>query len=167
MCLRGLDVKLKKIFAMEIALVLVVITITIVFVELTPYLASSFENGSIDAFKQKSYPKGTLSLVRGKSVTVPFNYSSYDPSIIVLDLSFETCDKPGYLVLYCNYKEISNIFITSETSPLTLNLISVSGLDWVEPVTAMSGINELLFESASQNGYEGTLTCQISLRGSR
>ena len=47
MCLRGLDVKLKKIFAMEIALFLVVITVTIVFVELTPFLASSFENGSM------------------------------------------------------------------------------------------------------------------------
>jgi hypothetical protein len=159
--------KLKKIFAVEITLVLIVLIVIMVFIETAPYLASSRDNDSIGVFDQKSYPKRTLSLASGKSANATFNYSSYDPSIIVLDLSFETCEKPGYFLLYCNYREIVNIFINSETPPLTLNLISVSGLDWVEPPSAMFGLNELLFESPSQDGYAGTLAYQISLRGSR
>jgi len=160
-------VKLKKLFAVEITLVLVVITVTMVFVEVTPYLVSSRANGSIGVFKQESYPRGTLRLTSGQLANSTFKYSSYDPSIIVLNLSFEICEKPGYLILYCNYREIAKLFINPETPPITLNLVSFSGLDWIEPPTAMFGLNELVFESASKDGYAGTLTYQINLRGSR
>ena len=159
--------KLKKLFAVEIASIVVLVAVVVVFVGVTPYLGSSEQSYSIDMYQKKSYPKSEISLARGQNENVTFAYNTYDPSIIVLDLSFETCENPGYLNVYCNYRTIASLYIDQETPPLTLNLISVSGLDWVEPLTAMSGINEFVFESQSQNGYAGTLNFQITLRGSR
>jgi len=106
-------------------------------------------------------------MTNGASITLPFNYSSFDPAIIILELAIQTCETPGYLSIYCNYRNVASIFIDSQTQPITFNLISVAGIDWAEIPTAMFGRNELLFESEAPNGYEGSLTYQITLKGSR
>jgi len=106
-------------------------------------------------------------LTSGGFAIIPFEYSSYDPAIIVLEVAVLNCENPGNFTLYCNYRNIASAWANSETPPLTLNLISVAGSDWIEPRSAMFGLNELLFESNAQNGYSGKLSYQITIRGSR
>ena len=59
---------LKKLFVVEIAVVIVVIVLITVFVEITPYLAASSQNGQIGVFNQREYAQrnGDAS-VRSKS----------------------------------------------------------------------------------------------------
>jgi hypothetical protein len=118
-------------------------------------------------YNSKLHLKGTLSLTSGGFAIIPFEYSSYDPAIIVLEVAVLNCENPGNFTLYCNYRNIASAWANSETPPLTLNLISVAGSDWIEPRSAMFGLNELLFESNAQNGYSGKLSYQITIRGSR
>lgn len=159
--------KLKKILVFEILSFVAVLLMIMATLKLIPSLQPSQQNTSIELYSARSLPKHTITLASGGSATLPFIYSSYDPAIIILELSFQTCEEPGYLTLYCNYRRIASIFVNPETPPLFFNLISVSGSDWVEISTGMFGLNELLFMSESQNGYAGTLTYQITLRGSR
>jgi hypothetical protein len=144
-----------------------VLLLAITAFELIPSLQPSNDDSSIDMYNSKLHLKGTLSLTSGGFAIIPFEYRSYDPAIIVLELSVLNCENPGNFTLYCNYRSIASVWANSETPPVTLNLISVSGSDWIEPVSAMFGLNELLFESNDQNGYSGNLSYQITIRGSR
>ena len=45
---------LKRLFVVEIAVVIVVIVLIAVFVEVTPYLAASSQDGQIGVYNQKS-----------------------------------------------------------------------------------------------------------------
>ena len=159
--------KLKTIVTFEVLSFAAVLLTVMATLGLVPSLQPSKQNTSIGLYSTISFPKNTIKLASGGSVNMPFKYSSYDPAIIILELSFQTCEEPGYLIIYCNYRRVASIFVSPETPPLILNLISVSGSDWVERPSAMFGRNELLFESESQNGYAGNLTYQITLRGSR
>ena len=98
---------------------------------------------------------------------IRFNYTSYDPSITVIDIYFDSTENPGKLDLFCNYRKVSAINVNKETKKMTLNLVSFSGVDWVEPMTSMFGLNEMVFESNINDGYEGTFRYQITFRGSR
>ena len=159
--------RLKRIVFFEIVSVVAVLLAAMAALVLIPSLQPSKQNASISLYSVRSFPKNTITLTSGAAINVPFDYSSYDPAIIVLELSFQNCEEPGHLTLYCNYRRVASIFAGPETPALFLNLISVSGSDWVEPPSAMFGTNELLFESELQNGYEGSLTYQVTLRGSR
>lgn len=159
--------KLTKIVFFEVLSFVALLLVVMVALELIPFLQPSKQNNSISLYSSVSYPENTVTLTNGGSVIAPFSYSSYDPAIIVVKLSFQTCEKQGYLLVYCNYRNVASVFVEPEAPPVVLNLISFSGTDWVEPPSAMFGMNELLFESESQNGYAGTLSYQITLRGSR
>lgn len=159
--------KLKKIIFLEIISLVFILLLAIVAFDLIPSLKPSDENSSIDMYTSKSHLKGTLSLTLGGFAIIPFEYSSYDPAIIILEISFLNCKNPGTLTLHLNYRNIASVLVNSDSPPLTLNLISVAGSDWIEPLSAMFGLNELLLESNDQNGYSGNLSYQITIRGSR
>ena len=159
--------KLEKIVLLEVLFFAALLLTIMATLELIPFLQPSKHNTSIGLYNAISFPKNTIKLTSGEFVKIPFQYSSYDPAIIILELSFQTCEEPGYLIIYCNYIRVTSIFVSPETPPLYLNLISFSGTDWVEPPSAMFGLNELIFESEPKNGYAGNLTYQITLRGSR
>ncbi len=161
--------KLKSLFAFEIAAVAVAIIVIMFFVEFTPYLASSKPNSQIGVYNQREYAKGSVSLAMGQTASAQFNYSTYDPAILVVDLAFQNWQNSGYLSLYCNGRVIATIQATPNNPSVRLTTISVSGWDWVKPpsVNAFTYGNEVTFVSEPENGYEGNFSYQISIRGSR
>ena len=159
--------KLKGLFLIEIVVLVGIALFSIIYFWSAPYLGSSDQYQSIPAYSQKSEPIRYLSLDKGSLAIVRFNYTSYDPSIIVLDLSFDSIIQPGKFEIFCNYKLVTTVNVKPETPRVSLNLVSFSGLDWVEPMTAMFGINDLVFESNELDGYVGSLSYQITFRGSR
>jgi hypothetical protein len=160
--------KLKKLFVIEIAAIVVVIAVLLLLVEVSPFLASSKPNSSVAVYDQKEFAKSVATLTRGQRATVAFNYSTYDPSILVLNILFQSWKTPGNLSIYCNVKLLTTIFATPEKSQITLNVVSLSGLDWVDSpnLTSPNAINRIIFVS-DENGYEGTFSYELYIRGSR
>ena len=164
--------RFKRFFIVEIALLAAVVATLMFLVEVFPYLTSSKTGSSIDVYDQRTFAKDTVTLTTGQKATarafVPFNYSTYDPSILVLDLLFQSWQNPGNLSIYCNDKIITTVYASSEKSQVTLNIVSFSGLDWVESPTraSTSTINRIVFAS-DENGYEGTFDYELFMRGSR
>jgi hypothetical protein len=161
--------KLKKLFLVEIVTVVVILVFIMLFVEVTPYLASSKPNSQIGVYNQKEFASDLVTLAIGESAYARFNYSTYDPAILVIDLSFQNWQTPGYLTLYCNGRIIATVYASSSNPTMHFTTISVSGWDWVQPPSLNSFTygNEVTFTSEPQNGYEGTFSCVISIRGSR
>ena len=159
--------RLSKIVFFEVVFSVAILLSVMVALDMIPFLQPSNQVNSIGLYSSIYYPEKTVTLESGDFKIAPFSFSSYDPAIIILKLSFQNSEEQGYLTVYCNYRSIASIFVRSDTPPVFLNLISVSGGDWVEPPSAMSGMNELLFESKSENGFTGTFSYQITLRGSR
>ena len=166
--------KLKKIITIEIASVAVVLVVVLAFVEITPYLVSSNQNNQIGVFDQREFAKNTVSLLAGQKASCRFNYSSFDPAILVVDLAFKSWQTPGYLSLYCNGILIVTIEATQRNSNVQLTSITVSGYDLVKPHYQLSQVfstytygNEISFLSSVEKGYEGTFSYKISIRGSR
>jgi hypothetical protein len=164
--------KLKKLIIAEIVLVAVILIAAMVVIEGIPYLEAS-QNSSISMYQEKEYAKGSVTLARGETAQTGFNYSTYDPAILVLELSFQSWQNPGNLTFYCNKKPFASIIATPETSSTSLTVISLSGKDWVQtsspsvrsPFPSGYG-NEITFSSESLNGYAGTFNYRISVRGS-
>ena len=103
-----------------------------------------------------------------------FNYSTYDPAILVVDLKFNDWQRSGTLSLYCN----GILFDTLEASPSNPSVestaITFSGFELVKSPPSKLAIssvfgygNEISFFSSPENGYEGTFSYQVSIRGSR
>ena len=163
--------KLKKLFAIEVGSVAIVIIAIMFFVEVTPYLASSKPNSQIGVFNQKVYAQETVTLKQGERTQSRFNYTTYDPAILVVDLKFQSWDRPGYLSLYCNGILIVTIDATPKNPDVQLTTITVSGYDLVKPPAGYSYSytygNEIALLSDPSNGFEGTFNYQISIRGSR
>ena len=164
--------RFKKLFAVEIVLLVAIVAALLFLVEVFPFLASSELSSSITVFSQRGFANDTVTLTAGQKATarafVTFNYSTYDPSILVLDLLFNSWQNPGNLSIYCNDKIITTIYASSEKPQVTLNTVSFSGLDWVDsPTRASAGaINRIVFVS-DENGYEGTFSYKLYMRGSR
>lgn len=160
---------MKKLFAAEIVLVVVILVVILVFVEVTPYLASANQSDQIDMYTQKEFAKGNATLVKGESVSARFNYTTYDPAILIVDLTFQNWQRPGDLSLYCNGRIIATLQATPDNPKVHLSTISVSGFDIVKAPAPNSFTygNELTFVSDLQNGYQGDFSYQISIRGSR
>jgi hypothetical protein len=161
--------KLKKLFAVEIALFVVVLVVVLFFVEVTPYLASSKPDSQIGVYNEKQFAVGTVELTAGQTVSAQFNYSTYDPAILVVDLTFQNWQMPGALSIYCNGRVIATILATPNNPTVRLTTISVSGWDWVKPPSLNSFTygNEVTFVSEPGNGYQGAFSYQIDIRGSR
>jgi hypothetical protein len=160
-------VKLKGVFILEIAIIIGLLVGAITFLLLMPELGSTQQYESLDSYTQKTNPIHYITIIKDQPGLVRFNYTSYDPSIIVLDLYFDSIEKPGDFDIFCNYKHVTTVTVTPESKNTTINLVSFSGLDWVEPLTSMFGLNDLVFESSDSNGFLGTISYQISFRGSR
>ena len=167
---------LKKLFVAEIAIVVVVVVVVVAFVEITPYLATSNQNGQIGVFNQREYVNETVTIQRGQTAVSKFNYETYDPAILKIDIEFKEWKKPGNLSLYCNYILIESFDATPQNPIFKTTSITFSGAELVKPPPLDLGmassaqffsINILYFESPLEDGYEGTFNYQISIRGSR
>jgi hypothetical protein len=161
--------KTKKLFAIEIASAVIVLTAILVIVEVSPYLSSSQANAQIGMYNERTYAKGLVTLALGQTSSAQFNYSTYDPAILVMDLAFQDWQIPGQLSLYCNGRLIATIRATPDNPNVRLSTISVSGWDWVKPpsINSFTYGNEVSFVSEPVDGFEGTFTYQIDIRGSR
>ncbi len=165
---------MKKTITLEITLVVVILVVVLIIVQFTPYLASSSQNDKVGVFNQKPYVQNTVSLLAGQKASCRFNYSSFDPAILVIDLTFESWLTPGYLSLYCNGVLIVTIEATPRNPDVQLTTVTVSGYDLVKPHYQLTGLlttytygNEISFLSTVNNGYEGIFGYKISIRGSR
>ncbi len=168
--------KLKKLFAVEIVAFVIILVLIMIFIEFTPYLASASQNNSIGVYNEKVFASGNLTLAVGESAGAQFNYSTFDPAILVVDLTFQNWQTPGYLSVYCNGLLVSTVLATPQTPQVELNILSLSGLDIVKPRSAISYYqlndvytygNEITFRPQIQNGYEGTFAYKIMIRGTR
>jgi hypothetical protein len=161
--------KLKKLFAVEIASAVIVLLVILVIVEVTPYLASANQNSQIGMYNQKEFAQGTVTLTQGQITSAQFNYSTYDPAILIVDISFQSWQNSGHLSLYCNGRLIATINASPDNPNVRFSTISVSGWDWVKPpsVNSYTYGNQVTFISDPENGYEGDFNYQISIRGSR
>lgn len=165
---------LKKLVVFEIAAVIVAIVLVTVFVGITPYLVSSGQNGQIGVFNQREYAQQTVTIQNGQSKSSRFNYTTYDPAILVVNLKFQDWQKPGVLSMYCNGILIDTFDATPRDPYIKSATVTFSGFDLVKPPSSRLGIsyqfaygNEISFLSPIENGYEGTFNYQISIRGSR
>ena len=165
---------LKKLIAIEIAAVVVAIVLITVFVGITPYLSSSGQNSQIGVFNQREYAKESVMLQQGQSVSSRFNYTTYDPAILVVDLKFQDWQKPGSLFMYCNGILVTTFDATPSNPNIESTTITFSGFDLVKPPPSKLTMsyqytygNEISFSSPVEKGYEGTFSYQISIRGSR
>jgi hypothetical protein len=159
--------KLKKLIAVEAAGVALVLILLVILVDFTSYLGSSNQKDRISLYVEKEYAEGNITVVPGRIAFVRFNYSSYEPAILVLELVFQSWESTGYLNIRCNNRAIGPIFASPENSTVRLNVVSTSGAEWVEPLSSMFGLNEVTFESGLENGFIGILSYKIKLRGSR
>ena len=158
--------KLRKIVVLEITVIILVLISILAFIEVTSYLGSS-QNAKIGLYNEREYAKGNVTVFPGETAIVQFTYLSYEPTILVLDLTFKSVDKPGYLVIRCNNRMLHPILANQENSSVSLNAVSVSGAEWVEPLSAMFGFNEVTFETGLENGFEGVVDYRVNLRGTR
>lgn len=159
--------KLKKLIFVEIAILIVALLLVLVLVGVAPYLRSSKQKNTIALYQEREFARGNTTLEVGETTSVKFTYPSYDPAILILDIEILTLKSPGYLVLRCNSRIFASVFVGSEDSHLSFTGVSFSGRDWVQPPSSMFGLNEIAFESESNNGYAGTFSYKISSRGSR
>ena len=157
--------KLKRLIVAE-SLVLLVILVAVVFsFQLIPGLQP--QQNQIGMYKQISYNENSLTIARDQWITKTFNYTNFDPAIILLQVDLKECREIGYLNIYCNYRKIVSLYLMPQNGSATFCLFSCSGFDWIEPLSDMSGLNDLLFESPIIGGFEGSFTYQLSFRGSR
>ncbi len=160
-------------FILEIAGAIFIIVVVAVFIEVTPYLSSG-QTSQIGVFNQRVYAEKTLTISQGQKASTQFNYTTYDPAILVIDLSFKNWQNPGNLSVYCNGLKIASFESTPSNPSLELTTITFSGYDLVRPPApkiAMSNIftygNEISFVSGQANGFAGTFSYEVSIRGSR
>jgi hypothetical protein len=170
----GNALNLKKLFVAEIAIVVVAIVVVTVFVEISPFLSASNQMGQIGVYNQREYAQETVTLGRGQRASSMFNYTTYDPAILVVDLTFKDWQKSGTLSLYCNGILIDTFEATPSNPSVESTTVTFSGFDLVKPPAsrlAVSSIfaygNEISFLSPQENGYEGTFSYQVNIRGSR
>jgi hypothetical protein len=161
--------KLKKLIAVEIASAVIILVVILIMVEVTPYLASANQNNQIGMYNQKEFAKGEVTITKGQITGAQFNYSTYDPAILIVDLKFQSWQTPGHLSLYCNGIIIATINASPDNPNVRFSTISVSGWDWVKPpsINSYTYGNEITFISDPDSGYEGDFGYQISIRGSR
>lgn len=162
--------ELKKIIMIEVIVVAIVLVGVMAFVGIIPYLASSQQSRSIGVYNEKVFDEGNVTIDRGETIpSETFNYTSFDPAILVLDLDFQTWKAPGNLTISVNGFNFATISPDPETPHISLNSVSFSGKDLVKPYSVKSilSINQVDFSSKADEGYAGTFSYRISIRGSR
>ena len=159
--------KLKKLIVIEVAVVALMLVLLVTLVDFMPYLGSSKQNDKVGLYAEKEYAAGNVTIVPGEREYVQFRYSNFEPAILVFELTFQSWKSNGYLNIRCNNKAINPIFASPENPTVILTVVSTSGGEWIESQSSMFGLNEVIFESELENGFEGRLSYQIKLRGSR
>jgi hypothetical protein len=156
-------------FVVEIAAVVVILVVILFVVEISPYLASASQSSQIGMYNQKEFAKGTVTLAQGQNANAQFNYTTYDPAILVVDVSFQSWQNPGFLSIYCNGRVVATVYAAPDTPKLHFTTISVSGWDYVKSpsIDSFTYGNEVSFVSGLANGYAGDFSYEISIRGSR
>jgi hypothetical protein len=167
-------VNLRKLFVVEIAVVIVAVVLVLVFVEISPFLAASNQTGQIGVYNQRQYAEDTVTLARGQRASSMFNYSTYDPAILVVDLAFKDWQKSGTLSLFCNGILLDTFEAFPGNPSIESTTVTFSGFDLLKPPPSKLAIstvfaygNEISFLSPQDDGYEGTFSYQVSIRGSR
>jgi hypothetical protein len=170
----GNALNLKKLFVAEIAIIILVIVIVAVFVEISPFLSATTQTGQIGVYNQRQYAQDTVTLGRGQRASSMFNYTTYDPAILIVDLTFKDWQNSGTLSMYCNGILIDTFEANPSNPSVESTTVTFSGFDLVKPPPsklAISSIfaygNEISFVSPQNNGYEGTFSYQVNIRGSR
>jgi hypothetical protein len=159
--------KLKRLLIVEITFLLAVLLLVVAFVEIAPFLRPSRLSYSIGLYREREYAKGNATLALGGLSTVQFTYTSYDPAILTVDVTFFTWESSGYLTLRCNSRIFATVFASPQNPHSSFIVVTFSGREWVEPPSSMFGLNVISFESELENGYEGVFGYRISIRGSR
>ena len=159
--------RLKKPLIVEITMLVVALLLVVAFVEIAPFLRPSRQAYSIGLYREREYARGNVTLASGQLWSVRFTYTSYDPAILTLEVTFLTWESPGYLVFRCNNRIFATVLASPENHNLSFIVVTFSGREWVEPPSSMFGVNEIGFESQVENGYEGMFSYKISIRGSR
>ena len=162
--------ELKKVIMIEITVVVIVLVGVMAFVGIIPYLASSQQNRSIGVYNERLFDEGNVTLSRGNAIpSAIFNYTTFDPAILVLDLDFQTWEAPGNLTISVNGLNLATISPSPENPHFSLNAVSFSGEDLVIPYSVKSILsnNQVDFSSKTGEGYAGTFSYRISIRGSR
>ncbi len=170
----GNFLNLKKLFVAEIAIIVLVIVVVAVFVEISPFLAVSNQTGQIGVYNQRLYAQNTVTLEQAQSVSSMFNYTTYDPAILVVDLAFKDWQKSGILSMYCNGILIDTFEANPSNPSVESTTVTFSGFDLVKPPPsklAVSSVftygNEISFVSPQDGGFEGSFSYQVNIRGSR
>jgi hypothetical protein len=161
--------KLSKLFLGEVAIVLVVLIVIVVFVEGNSSLATSTQSAPIGAYNQKTYAQDIITIAKGEAYSSVFDYSSYEPAILKIDLTVTGTVSAGYLDLTCNGRYVGSVYVSADTHHALISAISITGAEWVKPPSAYSNAfsNEVAFASNAEDGFEGTFSFQINLKGSR
>ena len=158
---------MKRLLTVEIMLLVVALLSVVAFVEIAPFLRPSRQSYSIGLYREREYARGNVTLASGQRSSVRFTYTSYDPAILTLDVTFLTWESSGHLVFRCNNRIFASVFASPENPVVSFIVVTFSGREWVEPPSSMFGLNEIAFESELENGYEGMFDYRISVRGSR
>lgn len=165
---------LKRVLIIEIVLIVGFSILIVLFVELFPYLASSEQADHIGVFNQREFAQETVYLRTGQRTSSRFNYTTYDPAILVVDLEFQDWQTQGLLSLYCNGILIVTFEATPRNPDVQLTTVTFSGYDLVKPPPIRLGKtlvfaygNEITLLSPEKSGYEGTFSYHITIRGSR
>jgi hypothetical protein len=84
-------------------------------------------------------------------------------------LNFKTWQSRGNLTISVNDQVFATISPDPEKPQITLTAVSFSGEDLVKPYAVYSRFfsNEINFSSKPNEGYSGTFSYRISIRGSR
>jgi hypothetical protein len=165
---------LRKLFVVEIVVVIVAVVLVLVFVEISPFLATSNQTGQIGVYNQREFAKDTVTLERGQRTSSMFNFTTYDPAILVVDLTFKDWKTSGSLSMFCNGILLDTFKVTPDNPSVESITVTFSGFDLVKPPQSKLAIsyvfaygNELSFLSPQDDGYEGTFSYQVNIRGSR
>jgi hypothetical protein len=160
--------KLGKLFLVEIAVVLVVLVAVVIVVEVNPALASS-QTSQIGAYNQKLYDQDTVSISKGQTSTTSFKYSSYEPVILEVDFTFSDVQSPGYISCTCNGRYLGIVYASQNNQHSSMSAVSFSGSDIVKSPSTYSNAytKQVYFTSFYEQGFEGTFSYQINLKGTR
>ena len=162
--------KLKRMIMVEGIVALATLAIVVFAVNLTPYLESSSQKTAIGMYNSREYGNGNITIEQGERVAgLKFNYTTFDPAILTIEIAVQNCRTPGNISIACNGKTFGAVFASADNMQISLTAVTFSGAEWVEPLYIYSRIkgNQIAFTSEQGTGFEGTFTYQVSIRGSR
>ncbi len=160
--------KLKKLILADITILAVVVVSVLALIQLNPSLESR-RNEQIGMYNEKRLFTSAITLNQGEIASTEFNSTSYEPVVLVITLVFQNWSTPGYVSIYCNGRDIVTLLASPQNPQITLEAMTFANIEWVGPPSAYSSFftNSLQFASTYGDGFEGSLLCQISLRGTR